>query len=278
MSKARDLANAGTALGAVSATELAFVDGVTSAIQTQIDAKAPSSTAVTLTGTQTLTNKTLTNPVIASVVNNTLIDAKGDIITATAADTPARLAVGANGTVLTAASGQATGLQWATPAAGGMTLISTTTLTGSSISLTSIPQTYNNLYVVIRNSRPVQDNVGIYMRVNNDSGTKYKAITSPYSSASGTANSNEFYPAETNNDSGVSDGLTTMLINDYTNTATYKVIEAVVIKNNNTTLANIDFNLKYCIFFSSTAITEINLFTEGVSGWNSGTVLLYGVK
>jgi hypothetical protein len=39
MSKARDLANAGTALGAVTATELAFVDGVTSAIQTQIDSK-----------------------------------------------------------------------------------------------------------------------------------------------------------------------------------------------------------------------------------------------
>jgi hypothetical protein len=64
MSKARDLANAGTALSAVTATELAFVDGVTSAIQTQIDAKAASSTAATLTGTQTLTNKTLTSPVI----------------------------------------------------------------------------------------------------------------------------------------------------------------------------------------------------------------------
>lgn len=49
---------------------------------------------------------------------NTLVDAKGDIITATANDTPARLAVGTNGQVLTAASGQATGLQWATPAAG----------------------------------------------------------------------------------------------------------------------------------------------------------------
>jgi len=39
MSKARDLANAGTALGAVTATELGYVDGVTSAIQTQIDSK-----------------------------------------------------------------------------------------------------------------------------------------------------------------------------------------------------------------------------------------------
>ena len=64
MSKARDLANAGTALTTVSATELGYLDGVTSAVQTQIDTKAPTSTTTTLTGTQTLTNKTLTSPVI----------------------------------------------------------------------------------------------------------------------------------------------------------------------------------------------------------------------
>ena len=64
MSKARDLANAGTALTTVSATELGYLDGVTSAVQTQIDTKAPTSTTTTLTGTQTLTNKTLTSPAI----------------------------------------------------------------------------------------------------------------------------------------------------------------------------------------------------------------------
>jgi hypothetical protein len=64
MSKARDLANAGTALTTVSATELGYLDGVTSAVQTQIDSKAASSTAATLTGTETLTNKTLTSPAI----------------------------------------------------------------------------------------------------------------------------------------------------------------------------------------------------------------------
>jgi hypothetical protein len=37
MSKARDLANASTALSAVSATELSYVDGVTSPIQAQIN-------------------------------------------------------------------------------------------------------------------------------------------------------------------------------------------------------------------------------------------------
>ena len=39
MSKARDLANAGTALNAVSPTELGYLDGVTSAVQTQLNAK-----------------------------------------------------------------------------------------------------------------------------------------------------------------------------------------------------------------------------------------------
>lgn len=40
MTKARDLANAATALSAVTATELGYLDGVTSALQTQMNTKA----------------------------------------------------------------------------------------------------------------------------------------------------------------------------------------------------------------------------------------------
>jgi hypothetical protein len=47
-----------------------------------------------------------------------IIDAKGDLIAGTAADTASRLAVGSNGQVLTADSGEATGLKWATGAGG----------------------------------------------------------------------------------------------------------------------------------------------------------------
>lgn len=52
----------------------------------------------------------------ANAIQNTIVDAKGDLIAATAADTPARLAVGTNGQVLTADSTAATGLKWATTA------------------------------------------------------------------------------------------------------------------------------------------------------------------
>ena len=50
-----------------------------------------------------------------------ILDAKGDLITATAADTPARLAVGTNGQTLVADSTAATGLKWATPSGGSFT-------------------------------------------------------------------------------------------------------------------------------------------------------------
>jgi hypothetical protein len=56
---------------------------------------------------------------IANVLLKTLADAKGDILAATADNTITRLGVGSDGQVLTAASGQATGLQWSTPSTTG---------------------------------------------------------------------------------------------------------------------------------------------------------------
>jgi hypothetical protein len=65
-----------------------------------------------LTGGGTSGSVTLTLD-SAAVIAPTIVDAKGDLIAATAADTPARLAVGTNGHVLTADSTAATGLAWA---------------------------------------------------------------------------------------------------------------------------------------------------------------------
>jgi trimeric autotransporter adhesin len=96
----------------------------------------------------------------------TIVDAKGDIIAGSAADTVARLAVGANDTVLTADSTTATGLKWATPAAGGMTLISTTALSGATVTLSSIPQTYVDLYLYIYNCSNATGNGRLQIKPN----------------------------------------------------------------------------------------------------------------
>lgn len=57
-----------------------------------------------------------------TAIQPTIFDAKADILTATAADTPARLAVGSNGQYLKADSTTATGLAWATLPASGKVL------------------------------------------------------------------------------------------------------------------------------------------------------------
>jgi hypothetical protein len=49
---------------------------------------------------------------VANTIAPTVVDAKGDLIAGTAADTVGRLAVGANDLVLTAASGETTGLKY----------------------------------------------------------------------------------------------------------------------------------------------------------------------
>jgi hypothetical protein len=73
------------------------------------------STVATLTGSQTLTNKTIsaTANTLTGVINNTLTTTTGDIIYASSANTPARLAIGSTNQVLTVSGGVPT---WATPA------------------------------------------------------------------------------------------------------------------------------------------------------------------
>ena len=106
----------------------------------------------------------------------TAIDAKGDLVAGTGADTFARLAVGANGTVLTADSTESTGLKWA--AAGGGALVKVGSGTFSSSSGGSVSNcfsaTYNNYMVVIdslRNESAGNYQLALYLRTGSTNAT-----------------------------------------------------------------------------------------------------------
>jgi hypothetical protein len=108
----------------------------------------------------------------SAAIAKTIVDAKGDIIAATAADTVARLAVGANDTVLTADSTAATGLKWATASAGGMTLLSTTSLTGASVTVSSIVGGYTDLLIRVQGCY-LSASDDVLIRLNSDTGANY---------------------------------------------------------------------------------------------------------
>lgn len=68
-----------------------------------------------------------------TAIQPTIVAAKGDVIAASAASTPVRLAVGTDGQVLTADSAQPKGLKWATPTTGDVTLNGVQTLTNKTL-------------------------------------------------------------------------------------------------------------------------------------------------
>jgi hypothetical protein len=65
-----------------------------------------------------------------ATIKPSLVDAKGDLLAGTAADTVDRLAVGTNGQVLTANSSASTGLAWATVSAGLVCVKAQTAVSG----------------------------------------------------------------------------------------------------------------------------------------------------
>jgi hypothetical protein len=111
MTKARDIASATPAPSTVSSTELGYLDGVTSAVQTQLDAKTAKSTLSTT----------------------------GDIYYASSANTPARLGIGSTDQVLKVSGGVPV---WATPASGssfsGCSLYKSASQTASNSTWTAI--------------------------------------------------------------------------------------------------------------------------------------------
>jgi hypothetical protein len=117
----------------------------------------------------------LVNPSVAYTINDlqsqidsidglspTLYTAKGSLLSASAASTVSLLTVGANGTVLTANSGTATGLEWATPSvtASNSVTLTNKTLTAPIINIATNAQTASYSLVLSDASKIVEVSVG----------------------------------------------------------------------------------------------------------------------
>lgn len=212
----------------------------------------------------------------ATGIPATIIDAKGDLIAGTAADTADRLAVGTNGQILTADSTTSTGLKWATPAAaGGATLLETITFAGaSSYTSASIAGTYKDLYIIVRDFLPSTDGTQLQLRPNANSSTIYNHNTSFTSTQ---AFGQTMAELTGNSDNVKADGLIIITIADYANAVTSKIIEAKSFTYDATTSTSSNWRYSFTLFNSQTAISTVQ-FLAASGNLTSGSALIYGVN
>ena len=197
----------------------------------------------------------------------------GDIAYSSAtANTNTRLPVGTNGQLLTVSSGVPA---WTTLAsAGGMTLLSTTTLSGTSTTISSIPQGYKALvgYVYGIGLTTGSDNPAI--KPNNVSATAFGGIMGNTLDADGvnwvlTTGLAEILGSNTNN-------AFYFQIDDYASTTNWKPINsygAFVAPGTVNRIAR-----GGGAFRDNTAVTSLVFYFMNGLSYSSGTVKLYGVN
>jgi len=201
---------------------------------------------------------------LGSGIDTSLVDLKG----------------GTSGQYLTKNSNTDLDYAWVTLSAGGLTLISTTTLTGASVTLSSIPQTYNHLQLVIQNFKPANDDEYLAARVNADSTANRhfsQRLDGDVGGAASVAFNSTFFRLSANNDNSVATGLTVCTIWNYTNTATWKFAESQSIGINYATTTNFSPANYFGVYNQIGAISSLVLLASA-GNMTSGTALLYGVK
>lgn len=200
---------------------------------------------------------------------------KGDIYAATGTATPARLGVGTNDQVLIADSTTATGLKWGTPAGGGMTLLSTTTLSGASVTISSISQSYKSLYFVVSGVTNAT-NPGRLRIAPNASTTITASINSADGSTTWDARNNDYlYLNIQNQTNTVATNAWMGYIGNYTSTSAWKPFEVSGVYYNSAPV-NSHYSSSGGIQTNS-AITSL-VFSNTGGNLSTGTVLLYGVN
>ena len=204
---------------------------------------------------------------------------KGDLYTYSTSDT--RLAVGTNTHVLTADSAEATGLKWAAPSSGGgLTLLSTTSLTGSTVTISSISGSHKNLLVIVRDVQCSTTDVQIRGRFNTNSGAQYTFAgpgtrLTAVNIASAEIDATSFFVGQSNGSTGYkSFSQANISIPRYSETE-IKFFNALTFGSNDALDSNrIAFFLNN-IYESTTAITSMTFFTS-TGTFSGGTVYIYG--
>ena len=189
--------------------------------------------------------------------------------------TNARIPVGSNGTVLTADSAETLGVKWATPASGGMTLLSTTTLSGTTTTISSIDQTYVHLYILIY-GMTASGNFPAEVRPN--AGANFSGVRMIGTSTSTVVNrSNDTWINLNYNDNASSGGNNAhiILIHNYASTTNYKPITGAGHWETPSTTDRQQFG---GVLNTNSAITSIDVNTGNAATFSGGTVKIYGVK
>ena len=190
--------------------------------------------------------------------------------------TNARVPVGTNGQVLTADSTQATGVAWATAASGGWTSIASGSLSGSTLSLTSISGSYKNLKLVIRNAQ-LSNSTEPGIQLNGDTGTNYSRVCMIQNNTTGlvTAQAATTQIYTTYNTPKLNTiGTWIFDFEDYANTTSYKTVMAKAFYISGDTGNPVENAHTQGSWKSTSAITQIDFKTTVT--FNAGTYILYG--
>jgi hypothetical protein len=160
-----------------------------------------------------------------------------------------------------------------------MTSLATGTLSGASITISSISGSYKDLVVIVRNFKPANDNAGMLIRFNSDTNANRHADSSGIGDVS---TFNASFNSTTSvlygpNDNSSANGLTQITIPDYANTTTWKWFVVKNLTNNATTATNLNYTKMFGAYNQTGAITDITLLPDG-GNFTSGDYILYGVK
>jgi trimeric autotransporter adhesin len=211
--------------------------------------------------------------------------AKGDLVAGSATNDAAVLAVGADDTVLTADSSEATGLKWAAASGGGMTLLSTTaTTSGASVTISGISGSYKNL-LVIGTGITSSNNTDSSFRFNSDSSFRFNSNTSSVYSAYNINYINTSLTGNVSNSTLISGSAvgTSTAYSDTTNFTMniYRYSEASEFKNitiYSKSRSTVDVGRwTTASFGSNTAISSIT-YTLDAGTLATGNIYIYGVS